>query len=42
MNRYEKGKNYVMTIAIIGPGAVGTTIAAEIKKVLPETQLIGR
>ena len=31
-----------MTIAIIGPGAVGTTIAAEIKKVLPETQLIGR
>lgn len=31
-----------MTIAVIGPGAVGTTIAAEIKAVLPDTQLIGR
>lgn len=32
----------MMTIAIIGPGAVGTTIAAELKANLPETQLIGR
>ena len=31
-----------MTIAVIGPGAVGTTIAAELKAVLPDTQLIGR
>ncbi|MDI9230533.1 MULTISPECIES: oxidoreductase [Staphylococcus] len=31
-----------MTIAIIGPGAVGTTIAAELKAILPETKLIGR
>ena len=31
-----------MTIAVIGPGAVGTTIAAELKAVLPDTQIIGR
>ena len=31
-----------MTIAIIGPGAVGTTLAFELKKVLPDTELIGR
>ena len=30
-----------MTIAIIGPGAVGTTLAFELK-VLPDTELIGR
>lgn len=32
MNRKKKGKNKVMTIAIIGPGAVGTTLAFELKK----------
>lgn len=42
MNRKKKGKNKVMTIAIIGPGAVGTTLAVELKKVLPDTELIGR
>ena len=42
MNRKKKGKNKVMTIAIIGPGAVGTTLAFELKKVLPDTELIGR
>lgn len=31
-----------MTIAIIGSGAVGTTLAVELKKVLPDTELIGR
>lgn len=31
MNRKKKGKNKVMTIAIIGPGAVGTTLAFELK-----------
>lgn len=29
-------------IAIIGDGAIGTTLAYELKKVLPNTQLIGR
>ena len=42
MNRKKKGKNKVMTIAIIGSGAVGTTLAVELKKVLPDTELIGR
>lgn len=32
MNRKKKGKNKVMTIAIIGSGAVGTTLAVELKK----------
>ncbi len=31
MNRKKKGKNKVMTIAIIGSGAVGTTLAVELK-----------
>ena len=31
-----------MRIAIIGPGAVGTTIAYELQQVLPHITLLGR
>lgn len=31
-----------MTIGVIGPGAVGTTIAIELQKKYPDTLLIGK
>lgn len=42
MNRKKRGKNKAMTIIIIGPGAVGVTLASELKKALPDMELIGR
>ncbi len=32
----------MLSVAIIGPGAVGTTIAYELQQSLPHTTLIGR
>lgn len=37
----QKGK-FKMKIAVIGPGAVGTTIAYELQQSLPNVTLIGR
>lgn len=31
-----------MTIGVIGPGAVGTTIAIELQQAYPDTLLIGK
>lgn len=42
MNVTQKGKNYMLSIAVIGPGAVGTTIAYELQQQLPQTKLIGK
>ncbi len=42
MNLSQKGKNNIMTIGVIGPGAVGTTIAIELQQAYPDTLLIGK
>ncbi|WP_420031148.1 2-dehydropantoate 2-reductase N-terminal domain-containing protein, partial [Streptococcus equi] len=40
-NSNQKGR-FKMKIAVIGPGAVGTTIAYELQQSLPNVTLIGR